>query len=135
MHFSVAHDEIPRQIAICNDDYKFTVFSHSILQKFIVNEVKGIFHPEIVMTLHSQAYVFYRALRRIAFNICKLDIPWDLGISLTFREADSTLFATCVYLDLSSLTTDSSQKPASPLMPSVSLDAHLLISRPPPWLD
>ena len=34
LHLTVAYDE--RQIAICNDDYKFAVFSHSILQKFAV---------------------------------------------------------------------------------------------------
>ena len=27
----VTHDKIPRQITICNDDYKFTAYSYSIL--------------------------------------------------------------------------------------------------------
>jgi len=32
------------QIVICNDDYKFAAFLHSILQKFaVVNEVTYIF--------------------------------------------------------------------------------------------
>ena len=32
LHLPVAYDETPRQIAICNDDYKFAAFSHNILQ-------------------------------------------------------------------------------------------------------
>ena len=31
LHFPVAYDETPKQIAICNDNYKFVTFSHSTL--------------------------------------------------------------------------------------------------------
>ena len=34
LHLPVAYDETLRKITICNDDYKFVVFAHSILQKF-----------------------------------------------------------------------------------------------------
>ena len=45
------------QIVICNNDYKFAAFLHSILQKFAVNEVTYIFHPEIVMMLTISVHV------------------------------------------------------------------------------
>jgi len=87
----VAYDETLRQIAICNDEYKFVTFSYSILQKFeVVNEVTGMFHLEIVMMLHSQRTGSYRVLRRIASITDKLDISWDPGINLTFSGEDST---------------------------------------------
>ena len=64
LHLPVAYDETPRQIAICNDDYKFAAFSHSILQEFVVtNEVSGMIHPEIVMTLHNQCTCSYTLLK------------------------------------------------------------------------
>ena len=44
-----------KQIAICNDNYKFVTFSHNILREFLaINEVTSMFHHEIVMMLHSQ---------------------------------------------------------------------------------
>jgi len=65
LHLPIAHDETPRQVAICNDDYKFVVFQHSIiLQKFtVLNEVMAMFHPEIVRILHSQSAGSYRVLK------------------------------------------------------------------------
>ena len=40
LHFLVSHDEISRQIVICNDDYKFVAYPYSILHEFAVdNEV------------------------------------------------------------------------------------------------
>jgi len=77
LHLPVAHDETPGHIASCNDDYKFVVFSYSILQEFaVVNEVTGISHSEIVSALHNQRTDSYKILR-IAFIINMLDIPWD----------------------------------------------------------
>jgi len=50
----VAHDGTPIQKTICNDNYKFATFSHSILHEFaVVNKVTSIFYFELVMTLHS----------------------------------------------------------------------------------
>ena len=75
LYLPVAYDETLREIAICNDDYKFTAFSHSILQEFThVNEVTGMFHPVIVIMLHSQCRWSYRVLRGIASITNKLDI-------------------------------------------------------------
>jgi len=31
LHLPAAHNEISKQIVICNDDYKFVAYSHSIL--------------------------------------------------------------------------------------------------------
>ena len=57
LHLLVAHDEFPRQIAICNDNY-FVAFSHNIFQKFaVVKEVMSIFPHEIVMTC-TVSYMF-----------------------------------------------------------------------------
>ena len=47
LHLSVAYDETPRLITICNDDYKFSTFSDSILHEFaVINEVTSMFNPE-----------------------------------------------------------------------------------------
>ena len=71
LHLPVAHDEISRQIAICNDHYIF----HSILQEFaVVNEVTCMFYPEIMGTFHTRRTSTCRILRRIAFITDKLDI-------------------------------------------------------------
>jgi len=54
LHLLITYNEIPRQIAICNDDYKFAAFSRSILQEFaVVNKVTGMIHSEIEKTLHN----------------------------------------------------------------------------------
>jgi len=54
LHLPIAYNEIPRQIAICNDDYKFVAFPRSILQEFaVVNKVSGMIHSEIEKTLHN----------------------------------------------------------------------------------
>ena len=117
LHLPIEHDKTPGHIAICNDDYKFTAFSHSILQELIVNEVMGMFHSEIVVTLHVQCTCSYKVLRMIASITCKLEVSWDPGINLTFRGADLTRFAACSYLNLSSPTTNPPQKPAPPPPP------------------
>ena len=80
LHLPVVYDETPRQIAVCNDDYKFDAFSY-ILQEFAVNEVTCMFHPDVVMTLHNQRTCSYRVLKRNASITYELDILWDLGIT------------------------------------------------------
>ena len=69
LHLPIEHDKTPGHIAICNDDYIFDVFSHSILQGFAVNEVTGMFHHVIMMTLHNQRTGCYRVLKKNAFII------------------------------------------------------------------
>jgi len=87
----VAHDETPKQIATCSDNYKFAAFAHSILQEFaVVNEVTCMFHYEIVMMLHNQRMGSYEVLKRNASISYELDIPWDPGTSLIFSEEGST---------------------------------------------
>jgi len=90
LHLHVAHNEIPRQIVIYNDNYKFAVFLHSILYEFAVNEDCD------VMTLHSQRMGSYKVLKRNASITYELDIPWDLGISHTFNGDDSIRFNACL---------------------------------------
>ena len=75
LHLSVAHDKISRQIAICNDNYKFTVFSHNISHGFAVNEVTSMFHHEIVMSLHNHRTSSYKVLKRNASITYERDIP------------------------------------------------------------
>jgi len=91
LHLPVAYDKTPKLIAICNDDYKFAAFSHSILQEFVVvNEVTGMFHPEIVGTFHTRRTSTYKIMRRIAFITDQLDILWDPSIGPTFSGEHST---------------------------------------------
>ena len=114
LHLPVTYDETPRQLAIFNVNYKFVAISYSNLQEFTVNEVTGMFHHVIVMTLHSQRTCSYKVLKRNASITYKLDIPWDPDINLIFSREDSTQFAACAFLDLQSPTMDPSQKPVLP---------------------
>jgi len=53
LHLPVAHVDIIRPIAICNDTYKFVAYPYSILQQFTVdNKVMVTSHPEAVRKLH-----------------------------------------------------------------------------------
>jgi len=98
LHFPVTHDDIIRQIEICNGDYKFAAYPHSILQEFVIdNEVIGTIHferfsPETVRKLHARRTCSYKVLRMIASVALELDIPWDPGINLIFSEEDFDSF-------------------------------------------
>ena len=39
LHLLEMHDVTYKQITICNDNYKFTAYPHSILQEFIIKNV------------------------------------------------------------------------------------------------
>ena len=112
-HLRVAHDETPKQIAIYNDDYNLLHFRIVSCRFAVVNEVTGIFHSEIVSTLHSQPTNSYNILKRIASITDKLDFPWDSGINLTLSGEYSTRSAAYAFLHLLLPTTDLSQKPIS----------------------
>ena len=43
------HDEICRQLTICNDDYKFTVYPHSTVQEFAIKNV-------VIVMIHSERF-------------------------------------------------------------------------------
>jgi len=66
LHVPVMHDEISRQIAICNDDYKFVTYPHSILHEFAVNnKVMIAIHFEwvplgTVRKLHNDIHVLMK---------------------------------------------------------------------------
>ena len=63
LHLLVAHDNITRQLANCNENYKFFVYSYSMLQEFIVdNEVIVISRPKIVRKSHTWHTGFPRVL-------------------------------------------------------------------------
>ena len=72
LHLPVTDDEISRQIAICNGDYKFAAYTYSILQEFAVDdEVMVMVHferfpPGTVRKLHARHTCSYRVLRMIA---------------------------------------------------------------------
>ena len=46
LHFPKIHDEIQKQITICNDNYKFDAYPHNILQKIAVKNM-------MIVTIHS----------------------------------------------------------------------------------
>jgi len=77
LHLPVAHiDNITRQIAICNDTYKFVVYLYSILQEFTVdNKVMVTSHPEAVRKLHAWRTDFDKILKRSAFIAYELHTP------------------------------------------------------------
>ena len=37
LHLPAVHDNLTRQIVICNDNYKFATYTYSILQEFAVD--------------------------------------------------------------------------------------------------
>ena len=59
LHLLVLHDDdITRQLANCDENYKFFIYPYSMLQEFAVdnevdNEVIVTSHPEIVRKLHT----------------------------------------------------------------------------------
>jgi len=50
LHLPVAHYEMSREIAICNDDYKFTTYPHSILHEFVIDD-------EVMVTNHFERFL------------------------------------------------------------------------------
>ena len=67
LHLSVAHnDDIIRHLVNCDENYKFVVYSDSILQEFIVNKVIVISYPETMRKLHAWRTGFNRVLKRSA---------------------------------------------------------------------
>ena len=50
----VYHYNLTKQIAICNNNYKFAAYSYSILQEFVVDsKVMVTNHTEAVKKLHA----------------------------------------------------------------------------------
>jgi len=49
LHLPEIHDEIYRQITICNDDYRFVVYPHSSLPEFAVKYV-------VMILIHSERF-------------------------------------------------------------------------------
>ena len=53
LHLLVAYDDVTRQLANDNDNYKFSACSYSVLQEFVVEiEVMVTSQPEVVKELH-----------------------------------------------------------------------------------
>ena len=56
LHSPVAHDDITRQLANYDNNYKFSVYLYSMLQEFVVDSeviVIVISHPEVVRKSHT----------------------------------------------------------------------------------
>ena len=136
-HFPVAHDNLTRQIAICNDKYKFVAYSYSILQEFTVDNKVMIVtnHHEAVRKLHAWPKDFDRALKRIASIAYELDSSWDPGISFVFSRDDASWSTLYVLIVLPSFTADPSRRPAPPLPPWNQHGVPVMLLRPPPWPD
>jgi len=48
LHLPEMHDETHKQVTICNNKYKFVIYSHSILQEYIVKNV-------VMVVIHSES--------------------------------------------------------------------------------
>jgi len=82
LHLPVAYDNVTRQLANDNDDYKFSACPYSVLQEFAVEiEVMVTSHPEVVREMHVRCTIFSKFLQKAAFITDKLGISWDPGIS------------------------------------------------------
>ena len=106
LHLPVAFDDITRQLINCNDNYRFSVCPHSVLQEFAVdNKVIVKSHSIIVRKMHAWCTSLDRVLKRSAFITDELDIPWVLV--LVQFSAESLLSDVYVLFELPSTTTDS----------------------------
>ena len=120
LHLPEMHDETRKQITICNDDCKFAVYLHGILQECIVKNMVMVmiyfemFSLETVNLLHARHTCPIRVLRRITFITNELNFPWDLGINSIFSGADSTLSTVCAFSDLPSTAVDLLRRPVPP---------------------
>ena len=134
LYLSVAHDNLTKQIAICNGNYKFAAYSYSILQEFAIdNKVIVTSHYETVKKLRVWLIDSEKVLKRIASITYDLDIPLDPGVSSALNMDNSLLVAVCVFFGLSSFAAGSSRRPAPSPLPWFRRDVLVLISRPPPW--
>ena len=69
LHLHIAHDDnLTRQIAICNDNYKFATYPYNILQEFAVdNRVIVTSHSETMKKLHALWKDSEKILKKIAY--------------------------------------------------------------------
>ena len=77
LHLPIAHDDdITRQLANCDEKYKFFVYPYSILQEFTVDsEVIVTSHFEITRKLHAWCTCPNRVLKMSTSITNELDIP------------------------------------------------------------
>jgi len=89
MNLSIAHDDTIRTIND-NDNYKFSAYAYSVSHEFVVEiEVVITSHHEVVREIHVRHTDSSKVLKRFAFITDELNVPWDLGIRLTFSRDDS----------------------------------------------
>ena len=94
LHLPVTYDDnLTKQIAICNDNYKFAAYAYNILQKFAVDNKVIVLSHSIVRKLHVWRTDFERILKRITFITYELDIQWDLGVGSAFNMDDLLVVA------------------------------------------
>ena len=72
LHLSIAHDDITRQLANCDENYKFYAYSYSMFA--VYSEVFVTSHLEIVRKSHTWRTGSPRVLRRLALMPDELDI-------------------------------------------------------------
>jgi len=109
LHLPVAYDDIIKQIANDNNNYKFSACPYSILQEFAVEiEVMITSHPEIVRELHIRCTGSSKVLKMFAFITDEMNIPWDPGIGPVFSGAESLLLVACVMFELPTTADDPS---------------------------
>jgi len=77
LHLHVTHgDDITRQLANYDENYKLSVYPYTMLLEFAVdNEVIVTSHHEVVRKSHAWRTGSPRVLRRIALMTDELDIP------------------------------------------------------------
>jgi len=79
LHLPVAYNDITRQLANNNVNYKFSACPYSILREFAVeNEVTVTSHPEIGWELHLRCICSSKVLKRFAFITDRLAVSWIL---------------------------------------------------------
>jgi len=61
------HDDICKQITICNDDYKFDVYPYSILQEFTFKNV-------VIVTIHSERFSLGTVSQFYARRTCPIRV-------------------------------------------------------------
>ena len=132
LHLSVAHeDDITRQLANHDGNYKFSIYLYSMLQEFTVDsEVIVTSHPEIVRRSHAWCTGSPGVLKRLTLMTDKLDISWHPSISSVFSRDDALLSTICVSNEITFYGRPS-WRSAPP--PWSRRDIAVMLPRPPPW--
>ena len=92
LYLPVAYDDITKQLANDNNNYKFSACSYSVLQELAVEiEVMVTSHPEVVRDLHVWCTCSSKVSKRFISISDELEISWIMVLVQFFSGDESLL--------------------------------------------